>query len=110
MPQRQPAKLLSLHLSEADRFGGVPLYEAVIRTCQEMDIAGATVLRGLEGYGESAEIHRSHLLGHNLPIILTVVDHAEKIERLLPELRKMLDTAVIAVSNVEMIRISTPAT
>ncbi|HXE65067.1 MAG TPA: DUF190 domain-containing protein [Bryobacteraceae bacterium] len=109
MFQRQRAKLINVHLSEEDRFGDAPLCEAIIRTCQDLDIAGATVLKGLEGYGESAEIHRSHLLGHNLPIVLTVVDSAEKIDRLMIEMEKMVDTAVITVSNVEMIRISSPA-
>jgi uncharacterized protein len=102
---RQPAKLLRLHFSEEDRFDGVPLYEALVKKCQELGIAGITVLRGMEGYGESTEIHRRRILAHDQPIIVTVVESAESIERLMPEIEKMVDTGMIAISNVEMIRI-----
>jgi hypothetical protein len=54
------AKLLRLHFGESDQYQGKPLYEAIVNRCKELKIAGATVLRGLEGYGESAEIHRHH--------------------------------------------------
>jgi len=69
MQPYQPAKLLRLLITERDRYQGKPLYEAVIEKCREMKIAGATVFRGLEGYGDTAEIHRSHVLRHDLPII-----------------------------------------
>jgi hypothetical protein len=61
MQQGQPARLMRIHISESDRFGDRPLYEAIVARCREMNIAGATVLRGLEGYGETAEMHKSHL-------------------------------------------------
>ena len=54
------AKLLRLHFGESDRYKGKPLYEAIVNRCKELKIAGATVIRGLEGYGETAEIHRHH--------------------------------------------------
>ena len=102
---RQPAKLLRLHFSEHDRYDGLPLYEAIVRTCQTLGIAGVTVFRGMEGYGESAEIHRHHLLAKDQPIVMTIVETAENIDRLIPEIEKMVDTAMIAVSDVETIRI-----
>jgi uncharacterized protein len=102
---RQPAKLLRLHFSEEDRYEGVPLYEALVKKCQTLGIAGITVLRGMEGYGESTEIHRRRILAHDQPIIVTVVESAESIERLMPEIEKMVDTGMIAISDVEMIRI-----
>ncbi|MES1258700.1 MAG: DUF190 domain-containing protein [Acidobacteriota bacterium] len=102
---RQPAKLLRLHFSGEDRYEDVPLHEALVKKCQSLGIAGITVLRGLEGYGESTEIHRPHILGHDQPIIVMVVESAENIERLIPEIEKMVDTGMIAISNVEMIRI-----
>jgi PII-like signaling protein len=102
------AKLLRLHFSESDRRGGRPLYEAIVDRCKELGIAGATVFRGLEGFGETAEMHRRHLLRRDQPIVVTVVDTPENIARLIPELESLLDTGVIAVSDVEAIRIETP--
>ena len=108
MRTAKPAKLLRLHFSESDHYGGKPLYEAVVDRCKELGIAGATVFRGLEGFGETAELHRRHLLHHDQPIIVTVVDTPDNIARLIPQLESMLDTAVIAVSDVEAIRIEAP--
>jgi uncharacterized protein len=105
MPDLKPARLVRLHFAEGDRHEGKPLYEAVIETCREMKIAGATVFRGLEGYGESAEIHRSHLLSRDRPIVVTIVDSVENLARLLPALEKMLETGMIAISDVEAARI-----
>jgi PII-like signaling protein len=102
---RQPAKLLRVHFSEEDRYDGIPLHEALVKKCQALGIAGITVFRGMEGYGESSEIHRAHVLAHDQPIVVTVVESAENIERLMPEIAKMVDTGMIAVSDVEMIRI-----
>ena len=101
-----PGKLLRLHFNERDRYQGKPLHEAVIGKCRELKIAGATVFRGLEGYGETAEIHRSRVLKHNLPIVVQIVDTAENIERLIPALETMLDKGLIAVSEVSMIRVN----
>ena len=56
----QAARLLRIHISESDRYEGKPLYEAIVQKCRELNIAGATVFRGLEGYGETAEMHRAH--------------------------------------------------
>jgi hypothetical protein len=105
MPNLQPGKLIRILCSEQDRHGERPLYEAILQTCLEQHIGGATVLRGLEGYGESAEIHRRRLLAHDQPIIVTVVDSPESIDLLLPKLEEMMDTGVIAVSNVRMLRV-----
>jgi PII-like signaling protein len=105
MPNYQKAKLVRLLFSENDRSQGKPLREAVMTKCRELKIAGATVFRGLEGYGDAAEIHRSHLLTHDLPIILSIVDSAENIERLIPALEAMMDKALIAISDVQVLRI-----
>jgi hypothetical protein len=105
MPAGKPAKLLRLHLSERDRYRGKPLYEAIVEKCRELKIAGATVYRGLEGYGETAEIHRSHVLSHDLPIVVTIIDSAENVARLLPVLEEMMDKGLIAMSDVKVVRI-----
>jgi PII-like signaling protein len=105
MPTYQPAKLMRLHFSEHHRYKGKPLYEAIVEKCLELKIAGTTVLRGLEGYGGMAQIHRSHLLMHDLPIVITIVDSAENIERLAPIVEEMMETGLIAVSDVQIKRI-----
>jgi PII-like signaling protein len=105
MQSYQPAKLLRLHLTERDRLGGKPLYQAIVERCREMKIAGATVFRGLEGYGDTAEIHRPHILTHDLPIVVQIVDSAENIQRLLPVVEEMMDKGLIAISDVNMLRI-----
>jgi hypothetical protein len=105
-----PAKLLRLHFTERDRYRGKPLYEAIVEKCRELKIAGATVFRGLEGFGDSAEIHRSHLLMHDLPIVIQIVDTEENIQRLLPVLEDMMDQGLIAISDVEVLRIQKAAT
>jgi PII-like signaling protein len=97
--------MLRLHLSEHDKCSGRPLYEAIVEKCRDLSIAGATVYRGLEGYGESAGIHRHHLMAHDEPIVVTIIDSEEKIHGLLPVLEEMIDTGVIAISDVEVCRI-----
>ena len=109
MPASHPAKLLRLHFSESDRYEGKPLYEAIVQKCRELSISGATVFRGLEGYGESAEIHRHHLVVHDQPIVVTIVDSEENIGRLMPVLEEMVDTCLIAISDVEVARITQTA-
>ena len=104
------AKLLRLHFGEGDQYGGKPLYQAIVSRCRELKIAGATVFRGLEGYGETAEIHRRHLIRKDQPIVVTIVDTEENLARLIPEVEAMMDTGMIAPSDVDYMRIeNTPA-
>lgn len=108
MRTSKPAKLLRLHFGEGDRYQGKPLYEAIVNRCKELKIAGATVFRGLEGYGESAEIHRAHMVRKDQPIVVTIVDTPENLARLIPEVEQMMDTGIIATSDVEVVRIEKP--
>jgi uncharacterized protein len=98
MAARLTAEILRIHISETDRLHGKPLYEAIVARCRELQIAGATVFRGLEGFGEQAELHKH-------PIVVTVVDTAENIARLIPELAGMIDTGMMARSTVRMVRV-----
>jgi len=109
MRLRQDGELLRIHISESDRFEGALLHEAILAKCRDMKIAGATVFAGLEGYGESAEVHRSHLVHSDRPILVVVVDTREKIRELIPVLEKMLDTGLLAVSPVQMTRVEKTA-
>jgi PII-like signaling protein len=104
MPETQTGKILRVHVSEQDQYDGKPLYEAIVQKCREMNIAGATVFKGLEGYGETAEIHRSHLMSHDLPILITIVDSELQMRKLIPVLDEMLDTGLMAMSDVEIMR------
>ena len=110
MSQGYPAKLLRIHISESDRFQGKPLYEAIVAKCRELKIAGATVFRGLEGYGETAEMHRAHLVRHDQPIIITIVDSGESLATLIPVVENMMDTGLMAVSDVQVVRVQKRAT
>lgn len=105
MNEYQAAKMVRLHLTERDRYQGKPLYEAIVEKCREMKIAGATVFKGLEGFGDTAEIHRSQILKHDLPIVVQIVDSAENIQRLLPVVEGMLDKGLIAISDVNVMRV-----
>ena len=109
MQDYRPAKLLRLHLTEQDRHQGKPLYEAIVQKCLELKIAGATVFRGLEGFGDTAEIHRSHMLAHDLPVVIQIVDSEENVQRLLPVVEDMMDKGLIAMSGVQIKRVERPA-
>ena len=105
MQQAHPAKLLRIHISESDRYQGKPLYEAIVNKCREMKIAGATVFRGLEGYGGTAEIHKAHVIRHDQPILITIVDTPDNLARLVPVVEEMMDTGLLALSEVKIIRV-----
>lgn len=105
MQNCQPAKLLWLHLTEGDRYQGRPLHEAVVEKCREMKMAGATVFQASEGFDDTGEIHRAHLLTHDLPLVVQIVDTEENIARLLPVVEPMIGNGLIAISDVEIRRI-----
>jgi uncharacterized protein len=99
------AKMLRIHFGEDDKWQNKPLYEAIVIKCRELDIAGATVFRGIEGYGASTLIHKRHLLrSSDRPIMVSVIDTEEKIRSLIPALDEMVDEGLIAISEVEVIR------
>jgi PII-like signaling protein len=99
------AKMLRIHFGEDDKWQDQPLYEAIVIKCRELDMAGATVFRGIEGYGASTLIHKRHLLrSSDRPIMVSVIDTEEKIRSLIPALDKMVDEGLIAMSEVEVIR------
>jgi len=100
------AKMLRIHFGEDDKWNGRPLYEAIVERCRQLDIAGATVFRGIEGYGASTMIRRRHLLSFSAdaPILVQIVDTKENIQRLLPALEEMTFDGLIAISDVEVIK------
>jgi uncharacterized protein len=99
------AKMVRIHFGEDDQWHGKPLYEAIVEEARQQDLAGATVYRGVEGYGASTRIHRQHLFtSGDLPIMVAIIDTADKIERFLPTLNEMVTEGLIAMSEVEVIR------
>ncbi len=79
-------KLLRIFLGEADRVDGRPLYEVLVRSAKEKGLAGATVLRGVEGYGARSRIHTAKILrlSEDLPVVVEIVDTEERIREFLP--------------------------
>src|ERR1700720_4163251 len=100
------AKMLRIHFGENDKWKEKPLYRAIVEKCRELDIAGAIVFRGIEGYGARTLIHRSHLLSFSsdAPVMVSVIDSSEKIRQLLPHLDRMVHEGLIAISEVEVIK------
>jgi hypothetical protein len=100
------AKMLRIHFGEDDKWKDKPLYRAIVEKCRELDIAGATVFRGIEGYGASTLIRRPHHLSfsHDAPLMVSVIDSEEQIQKLLPYLDEIVAEGLIAISNVEVIK------
>jgi PII-like signaling protein len=100
------AKMLRIYFGENDKWNDKPLYRAIVEKCRELDIAGATVFRGIEGYGASTLIHRAHLLSFSsdAPIMVSVIDSEENVQKLIPFLDQVVGEGLIAVSDVEVIK------
>jgi uncharacterized protein len=103
-----PDSLMQVHIRESDVFEGRRLYEAIVDRCRELGMAGATVFRGLEGYGSAAEIHRAHLMAHDLPMVVTVADSEENIARAAAAIEPMLGKGTIAIEPVSIRRVRKP--
>ncbi len=106
MKEQFQARMLRIHFGEADKWQDKPLHEAIFAKCMELGMAGATVFRGIEGYGSSTRIrHSSHWkFSRDAPIMLTIVDTEEQISRLIPHLDVMVVEGLIVISDVEVIR------
>ncbi len=102
-----PAKLVRIYLGESDKLHDEPLYEAIIKRLRIMDIAGATVSRGILGYGEKGHTHRTGRFhfSHDLPIIISVVERVERIGELVQAVAEMMGDGIIVTSDVEVHRI-----
>ncbi len=108
MKEQFQARMLRIHFTEADRWQGEPLYKAIVAKCHELGLAGAIVYRGLEGFGASARIYhaRSLSISKNAPIMVSVIDREDQIQKLLPHLDQMITGGLVASSFVEVVRYS----
>lgn len=101
------AKMLRVHIGEDDKWEEEPLYEAIVKRAAQLDIAGATVYRGILGYGAHKRIHRhkTFAFSSDQPIMITVIDEEEKINKLLAALETMVTGGcLIAVSDVTVVK------
>jgi len=100
------AKLVRIFIGESDRWQGVPLYEAIVRKVREMGLAGATVIRGVEGFGANSLIHTAKILrlSEDLPVLIEIVDKEERIANILPVLDEMIGEGLITMERVEIIK------
>lgn len=105
MHARQPARRLRVYVNERARHGGRPSFEAIIFKARELGLAGATVFRGAMGYGRVSTLRRPSILeiSEDLPILVEVVDTADKIELLVAELPAIVDNGLSVIDDVEMI-------
>jgi uncharacterized protein len=103
-------KLLRIFLGESDRLDGKPLYESIVQQARESGLAGATVLRGVEGFGARSRIHTAKILrlSEDLPIVVEIVDGEEKIKAFLPAVDRMFELSgsggMMTLERAEVIR------
>lgn len=99
-------KLLKIYLSEDSKYKGHNLYHALVLKLKENGIAGVTVIRGIEGYGQEKRLHTARVmdLSLSLPIIVEAVDTQEHIENVLPVVKEMVKEGLIMIMDVEVIK------
>lgn len=101
-----PARRLRIYTGEDDTWRGKPLYHAIVMKARELGLAGATVCRGVEGFGANSRIHtaRFTVLSSDLPVIIDIIDSVEYIEKLLPFLDEAVQEGLITLENVEIVK------
>lgn len=88
------SKLLRIFIGEMDKIGHQPLYEAILFEAKKQELAGCTVLRGIMSFGASSRVHTAKLIdiSTDLPIVIEIVDHEDKLNRFIPVLDTMMET------------------
>lgn len=101
------AKLLRVFIGEADRWHDEPLYDAIVKKLRMMDIAGATVYRGILGYGAKGHQHKKSFfhVSHDMPIVVSVVDTAGKIAAAAEAIESMVEDGLIVISDADIVRL-----
>ncbi len=105
MKQQGPGRRVRIYIGESDQWHSRPLYAAIVQEARKRGLAGATAAKGIMGYGARSAIHEPHLfrLSSDLPVVVEIVDSAEKIEAFLPRLDEMVSEGMITTSDVEII-------
>jgi PII-like signaling protein len=106
MQDREEAILLRVFIGERERFNHHPLYEAIVRAARDAKLAGATVLRGLMGYGHLGRIEYAKILdlSDDLPVVVEIVDTEERIEAFLPTLDTMISSGLVTLEKATVLR------
>jgi PII-like signaling protein len=101
----EEALLLRIFMGEDDRQKHLPLYEAIVLKAREMHLAGATVFRGLLGFGRSSRVHRASVLrlSADLPIVIEIVDTQEKIDAFLPHLEPIMGGGLVTLERAQVV-------
>ena len=104
-PLPRPGKRLCIFIGETQEWQGQPLYQAIVELAQRHGAAGATVLRGIEGFGPEHHLSTERIpdISDNLPLIVEIVESAEQVEVLLPFLDRMVQRGMITVAPVEIV-------
>lgn len=97
--------LARIYIGESDTWQGRPLYEAIVHLLRERNLAGVTVIRGIEGFGAKQHLHTTRILrlSEDLPVLIEVVDAEERVRAILPELDAMVTGGLITLEQVEVI-------
>ncbi|AMQ17980.1 hypothetical protein, conserved, DUF190 family [Thermococcus kodakarensis KOD1] len=100
---------LKIYIGENDRWEGKPLYKAIVEKLREMGMAGATVYRGIYGFGKKSRVHSSDVmrLSTDLPVVVEVVDRGHKIEKAICEIKPMIKDGMITVEPVIVVWVGT---
>jgi len=98
-------KLLRIFIGESDKHGRKPLYQAIVEMLRQEGMAGATVLRGIEGFGATSHLHTARILrlSEDLPIVIEVADTAERIEAIMPRIDEMVNEGMVTLERVEVV-------
>jgi uncharacterized protein len=101
-----PALRLTIFIGESDRWHHRPLYTEIVHRAHSAGLAGASVLRGIEGYGASSRIHTNRLLSlsEDLPIVVVIVDAEERVRAFLPQLDELVTEGLVTLDPVEVVR------
>ncbi len=98
--------LLRVFIGESDMWHGRPLYETIVKHARELNMAGATVLRGPMGFGAKSRLHTAKVLrlSNDLPMVIEIVDKRERIDAMLPFLDEVVQEGLVTLEQVEVIK------
>ena len=101
----ETGSLLRIFVGESDRHGHRPLYESIVLQAREAGLAGATVLRGVMGFGKHSTLHTAKILrlSEDMPMIIEIVDSLEKIEQFLPVLDELIKDGLVTIEEIKVI-------
>jgi PII-like signaling protein len=98
--------LMRIFIGEQKKHGHQPLYQAIVEMLRKEKLAGATVLRGIAGFGAKSHLHSAHLLtlSQDMPMVIECVDTKENLDRIMPKIDEMISDGLVTLENVEVIR------